>query len=92
LDLSDVIFLWAKIQVQLVILAKAVEQKKSEEQKLWTSGNGSSFYGNDPILCLIHTLDETKIHRAYMNGHDLSNKRRVLDITKSVEKKEETVW
>ena len=92
LDDSDVAFLWAEIQLRLDIVAKAVEQKKSEEQMLWTSYDGNIWYDNDPILCLIHTLDETEIRRAYMNQHDLSNKCVVLDNAKMVEKREETVW
>ncbi len=78
---SDVAFLHAEIQVRLDVMTKAVEQKKSEEQKLCASdvGNNWYWYGNDPILRLIHTLDETDIHRTYMNRHDLSNKRVVLD-------------
>ncbi len=48
--------------------------------------NGNNWYGNDPILHLIHTLDETDIRRAYMN------RRVVLDNAKSVEMREETVW
>ncbi len=91
-DYSDTVFLCSEIQVQLDIVAKAVEQKKSEEQKLRASDVGNNWYGNDPILCLIHTLDETEIRRAYMNRHDLSNERVVLDNAKSVEKREETVW
>jgi hypothetical protein len=74
------------------IVAKAMEQKKSEEQKLRASDVGNNWYGDDPILCLIHTLDETEIRRAYINRHDLSNERVVLDNAKSVEKREETVW
>ena len=73
-------------------MAKAMEQKKSEEQKLSASSVSNKWYGNDPFLCLIHTLDETEIRRAYMNRHDLSNARVVLDNAKSVEKREETVW
>jgi hypothetical protein len=73
-------------------VAKATEQKKSEEQKLRASDVGNNWYGNDPILCLIHTLYETEIRRAYMNWHDLLNECVVLDNAKSVEKKEETVW
>ena len=92
LDDSDIAFLCAKIQVRLDIVAKAMEQKKSEEQKPHASNNGNNWYGNDPILCLIHTLDETEIHHAYMNWHDLLNKRVVLDNSKLVEKREETVW
>jgi hypothetical protein len=57
LDDSDIAFLHAEIQVQLDIVAKAKEQKKSEEQKLRASNGGNNWYGNDPILCLIHTLD-----------------------------------
>ena len=34
LNWSYVIFLWAEIQVRLDVVAKAVEQKMSEEQKL----------------------------------------------------------
>ena len=56
---SDNAFLHAEIQVQLDIVTKAVEQKKSEEQKLRASNASNNWYGNDPILCLIHTLDET---------------------------------
>jgi len=69
-----------------------MEQKKSEKQKLRPSDVGNNWYGNDPILRLIHTLDETEIRRAYTNRHDLSNERVVLDNAKSVEKREETVW
>ena len=61
LDNSDIAFLCVEIQVQLVIVAKAMEQKKSEEQKLCASNVSNNWYGNDPILCLIHTLDETEI-------------------------------
>jgi hypothetical protein len=78
--------------IWLNIVTKAVEQKKSEEQTLLTSDNGNNWYGNDPILHLIHTLDETEIRRSYMNRHDLSNERVVLDNAKSVGKREETVW
>ncbi len=92
LDDSDITFLCAKIQVRLGIVAKAMEQKKSEEQKLCASKVGNNWYGNDPILCLIHTLYETEIRRAYMNWHDLLNKRVVLDNAKPVEKREDTVW
>jgi hypothetical protein len=63
-DNSDVAFLCAEIQVRLDIVAKAVEQKKSEEQKLRASNVGNNWYGNYPILHLIHTLDETEIHHA----------------------------
>ncbi len=91
-DDSDVAFLRAEIQVRLDVVAKGVEQKKSEEQKLRASNVGNNWYGNDPILCLIHTLDEIEIHRAYMNWHDLSNEHVVRDNAKSVEKREETVW
>ena len=53
---------------------------------------------NIPLIANWHTIalkreqDETEIHRAYMNRHDLSNKRMVLDNAKSVEKREETIW
>jgi hypothetical protein len=89
---SDTVFLCSEIQVRMDIVAKAMEQKKSEEQKLRASDVGNNWYGDDPILCLIHTLDETEIRRAYINRHDLSNERVVLDNAKSVEKREETVW
>ena len=88
LDYSDTVFLCFEIQVRLDIVAKAMEQKKSEEQKLRASNVGNKWYGNDPILRLIHTLDETEIHCAYTNWHDLSNERVVLDNAKSVEKRE----
>jgi hypothetical protein len=78
-DLSDLTFLRSEILIWLIIVTKAVEQKKSKEQKLLTSNNGNNWYVNDPILCLIHTLDETEIRHLYMNQHDLSNKRVVLD-------------
>ncbi len=91
-DNSDIAFICAKIQVQLDIVAKAVEQKKSEEQNLRASDVGSNWYGNDPILHLIHTLDETEIRCTYMNWHDLSNEPVVLDKAKLVGKREETVW
>ena len=89
---SDTVFLCSEIQVRMDIVAKAMEQKKSEEQKLHASDVGNNWYGDDPILRLIHTLDETEIRRAYINRHDLSNERVVLDNAKSVEKREETVW
>ncbi len=73
-------------------MAKALEQKKSEEQKLRASDIGNNWYGNDPILCLIHTLDKTEIRRVYMNWHDLSKERVVLNNAKLVEKREATVW
>ena len=63
LDYSDTVFLCFEIQVRLDIVAKAMEQKKSEEQKLPASNVGNNWYGNDPILCLIHTLDETEIRQ-----------------------------
>jgi len=91
-EYSDTVFLCSDIQVRLDIVAKAMEQKKSEKQKLRPSDVGNNWYGNDPILRLIHTLDETEIRRAYTNRHDLSNERVVLDNAKSVEKREETVW
>ena len=34
--------------------------------------DGKNWYGKDPILHLIHTLDETEIWRAYMDHHNLS--------------------
>jgi hypothetical protein len=36
------------------------------------SDDGKNWYGKDPILHLIHTLDETVIWRAYMDHHNLS--------------------
>ncbi len=90
-DWSDLTFLRAKILARLDIVTKAVEQKRSKEQKLLTS-DGNNWYGNDPILHLIHTLDETEIRRLYINRHDLLNECMVLDNAKLVEKREETVW
>jgi hypothetical protein len=69
-----------------------MEQKRREEQKLLSNDDGNNWYGNDPILHLIHTLDKTEIWRAYMTRHSLSNERIVLDHAKSIEKREETVW
>ncbi len=66
-DRSDLTFLRAKILARLDIVTKAVEQKKSKEQKLLTSNDGNNWYDNDPILCLIHTLDKMEIRRSYMN-------------------------
>jgi hypothetical protein len=60
---SDIAFFCAKIQVRLDIVAKAMEQKKSEEQKLCASNVGNNWHGNDPILCLIHTLDFFTVER-----------------------------
>ena len=92
-DPSDVIFLRTELQLRLNVLTKAVEQKKSEDQKLLIhDDDGKNWCGNDPILRLIHTLDDTVIRRAYMTRHNISNSRIVLDNAKSVEKREETVW
>jgi hypothetical protein len=66
-DRSDLTFFTCRNLARLDIVTKAVEQKKSKEQKLFTSNDGDNWYGNDPILCLIHTLDETEIRRLYMN-------------------------
>ena len=74
------------MQARLIIVTKAVEQKQSEEQKLLQYDDGNNWYGKDPILRLIHTLDETEIWRAHMDRHNLSNERIVLDNAKSVEK------
>jgi hypothetical protein len=89
---SDVIFLCSEMQVRLKVTAVAGEQNRSEEQMLLSHDDGNNWYGNNPILRLIHTLDETKIRRAYMGRKDLSNKHMVVDNMKSVEKREETVW
>jgi hypothetical protein len=89
---SDVIFLCSEMQVRLKVTAAAVEQKRSEEQRLQNHDEGNNWYGNNPILRLIHTLDKTEIRHAYMERHDLSNECIVLDNMKSVEKREETVW
>jgi hypothetical protein len=92
-DPSDVNFLRTELQLRLNVLTKAVEQKKSEDQKLLIhDDDGKNWCGNDPILRLIHTLDDTVIRRAYMTRHNISNSRIVLDNAKSVEKREETVW
>ena len=90
-DPSDVTFLRSEMQAWLIVVTKAAEQKQSEEQKLLQYDDGNSWYGKDPILRLIHTLDKTEIRRAYMNRHNLFNKRIVLDNAKSVEKREMTV-
>ena len=81
------------MQTRLIVVTKAAEQKQSEEQQLnqYDDGN-NNWYGKDPILHLIHTLDETKIRHAYMDCHNLSNKRIALDNAKSVENREMTVW
>ncbi len=82
------------MQARLTVVTKAAEQKQSEEQKLlqYDDGiDGNNWYGKDPILRLIHTLDETEIRRAYMDCHNLSNERIVLDNAKSVEKRGMTV-
>jgi hypothetical protein len=89
---SDVIFLCPEMQAQLKVVAAAVEQKKSEEQKLLCHDDGNKWYGNDPILHLIHTLDKTEIRHAYMERQNLSNKHIIINNIKSVEKREETVW
>jgi hypothetical protein len=89
---SDVIFFCSEMQVRLKVIAVVVEQKRSEEQSLQNYDDGNNWYGNNPILHLIHTLDETEIQRAYVGCHDLSNKCIVVDNMKSVEKREETVW
>jgi hypothetical protein len=80
------------MQIRLKVTAAAMEQKRSEEQRLQNHDEGNNWYGNNPILHFIHTLDETEIRRAYMERHDLSNERIILDNMKSVEKREETVW
>jgi hypothetical protein len=89
---SDVIFLCSEMQVWLKVTAAAVEQRRSEEQRLQNHDDGNNWYGNNPILCLIHTLDEMEIRHAYMGRHDLSNERIIFNNMKSVEKREETVW
>ncbi len=91
-NLSDIIFLCSEMQVRLKVTAAAMEQKRYEEQRLQNHDEGNNWYGNNPILRLIHTLDKTEIRRAYMERHNLSNERIVLDNMKSVEKREETVW
>jgi hypothetical protein len=75
----------------LKVAAAAVEQKRSEEQKLLSHDDGNNWYGNNPILHLIHTLDKTEIRFPYMGCHDLSNECIVFNNIKSVEKREETV-
>jgi hypothetical protein len=80
------------MQVRLKVTAAAMEQKRREEQRLQNHDKGNNWYRNNPILRLIHTLDKTEIRRAYMERHDLSNERIILDNMKSVEKREETVW
>jgi hypothetical protein len=89
---SHLIFLCSELSVWLKVIGAAVEQKRSEEQRLQNHDNGNNWYGNNPILRLIHTLDETEIRREYMGRHDLSNKCIVTNNMKSVEKREETVW
>ena len=80
------------MQARLIIVTKAVEQKQSEEQKLLQYDDGNNWYGKDPILCLIHTWNDTEIWRAHLDCHNLSNKRITLYHAKSVEKRETTVW
>ncbi len=89
---SDVIFLCSEMRVQLKVTAAAVEQKRSEEQRLQNHDDGNNWYGNNPILHLIHTLDEMEISHGYMGCHDLSNECIIIANMKSVEKREETVW
>jgi hypothetical protein len=91
-DPSDVTFLRSEMQARLIVVTKTAEQKQSEEQKLLQYDDGNNWYGKDPILRLIHTLDKTEIRRAHMDGHNLSNERIVLGNAKSVEKREMTVW
>ncbi len=91
-NMSGIIFLCSEMQARLKVVAAAVEQKKSEELKLLSHDDGNNLYGNDPILHLIHTLDETEIWRAYKGCQDLSNECIVFNNMKSVEKREETVW
>jgi hypothetical protein len=80
------------MQARLNDVAEAMEQRKSEEQKLLSHDDGNNWYGNDPVLRLIHTLDKMEIRHAYMRQHNLSNKCIVANNMKSVEKKEEPVW
>jgi len=80
------------MQARLIVVTKAAEQKQSEEQKLIQYDDGNNWHGKDPILHLIHTLDETEIWRACMDCHNLSKKCITLDKAKSVEKREMTVW
>jgi hypothetical protein len=89
---SDVIFLCSEMQVWLKIAAVAVEQKRSEEQRLLSHDDGNDWYGNNPILHLIHTSDKMEIRHAYMGCHDLLKERIVVNNMKLVEKREETVW
>jgi hypothetical protein len=90
-DPSGIIFLCSEMHVRLKVTTAAVEQKRSEEQRLQNHDDENYWYGNNPILCLIHTLDEMEIGRAYMGLHDLSNKPIVVNNMKSVEKRKETV-
>jgi hypothetical protein len=92
-DPSEVTFLRSEMQAWLIVVTKAAEQKQSEEQKLLQYDDGDNWYGKDHILRLIHTtLDEMEIRCAYMDRHNLSNERIVLDNAKSVKKREMTVW
>ena len=91
-DLSDVTFLSSEMQAWLIIVTKAAKQKLSEEQQLLQYDDGNNWYRKDPILRLIHTLDETEIWVACMDHHNLSNECIVLDNAKSVEKREMIVW
>jgi hypothetical protein len=49
----EVIFLCSEMQVRLKVTAAAVEQKRSEEQRLQNHDDGNNWYGNNPILRLI---------------------------------------
>ncbi len=62
---SDIIFLCSEMQVQLKVTAAAVEQKRSEEQRLQSHDDGNNWDGNNPILRLIHTLDKTEIRHVH---------------------------
>ena len=85
-ELSDVTFLRSEMQARLTVVTKAAEHKQSEEQKLLQyDHDGNNWYGKDPILRLIHILDETDIRCAYMDRHNVSNECIVLDNAKSVE-------
>jgi hypothetical protein len=47
---SDIIFLCSEMQVRLKVTAAAMEQKRSEEQRLQNQDDGNNWYGNNPIL------------------------------------------
>jgi hypothetical protein len=87
----NIAFLQAEILMRKNVATMAAKQKESEEQKL-TAEIGKKWCRNNPILCLIYTLDNPDIRRFYMQRHDLASHCMELENHRLVDKRDETVW